>query len=230
MDVKDFFINLEIKKDDIEKAKYYIKAKGLFYHLQIKKKLFAWTEGDTIKYSQIVSYYRYDKRIRMVLYKYIAYIEEYYRATILDAYYENTTQNFWISDITVKLNEDFPLNVILESLSFNDLIKQIKKMPLKIQQECNLIDKNYTNVSALKTLRNAVMHNKFLLMYRNFGSCCFDNKKSSSLSSNILNLISFLPHEVGQKCREDINKCTENRNTDQDTEWDLPEQAIISLN
>ena len=86
------------------------------------------------------------------------------------------------------------------------------------------------NLFALKELRNAVMHNKFLLMHRGFAICYFDNgKKGSSLRDNILNLISFLPKEVGVKLREDIDKCSENRNVDQDTKWDLIEQAIVSL-
>lgn len=232
MDNDEFFKNLDIEEKDRLKAEKYIIAKGLFFHLQIKRKLLAWTEGHQIKYSQIASYYRYDKRIRMVLYKYISYLEEYYRAAILDAYFDNTDQGFWISEIKSKLDKNEKLDSILEGLGFKELIKQMNKMPDKIKQKCDFVGRKRLrdNVFALKELRNAVMHNRFLLMYRGFAMCYLSNgKKGASLRDNILNLISFLPEDVGKKCKQDIDKCAEDKNTEQDTEWDLPEQAIVLL-
>ena len=232
MDNDEFFKNLDIEEKDRLKAEKYIIAKGLFFHLQIKRKLLAWTEGHQIKYSQIASYYRYDKRIRMVLYKYISYLEEYYRAAILDAYFDNTDQGFWISEIKSKLDKNEKLDSILEGLGFKELIKQMNKMPDKIKQKCDFVGRKRLrdNVFALKELRNAVMHNRFLLMYRGFAMCYLSNgKKGASLRDNILNLISFLPEDVGKKCKQDIDKCTEDKNTEQDTQWDLPEQAIVLL-
>lgn len=232
MDNDEFFKNLDIEEKDRLKAEKYIIAKGLFFHLQIKRKLLAWTEGHQIKYSQIASYYRYDKRIRMVLYKYISYLEEYYRAAILDAYFDNTDQGFWISEIKSKLDKNEKLDSILEGLGFKELIKQMNKMPDKIKQKCDFVGRKRLrdNVFALKELRNAVMHNRFLLMYRGFAMCYLSNgKKGASLRDNILNLISFLPEDVGKKCKQDIDKCAEDKNTEQDTQWDLPEQAIVLL-
>ncbi len=232
MDTKEFFDNLDISPNDRLKAENHIKAKGLFFHLQIKQKLFAWTEENSVKYSQIASYYRYDKRIRLVLYKYIAYLEEYYRASILDAYYDNTDQDFWIPEIREELRKNIKLDSILQSLGFKELIKQMKKMPDDIKQKCSFSKRKrlIDNAYSLKELRNSVMHNRFLLMYRGFAMCYLDNgKKGASLRDNIINLISFLPEDVGKKCKDDICKCAENRNTEQDTQWDLPEQAIVSL-
>ena len=232
MDVNEFFDNLEIEDKDRERAEKYLKAKGLFFHLQIKKKLLAWTEGNNIRYSQIASYYRYDKRIRNVLYKYIAYLEEYDRAAILDAYYDNLEQSFWIPEIKLKLDKKEKLDSILEGLGFSDLIKQMHNMPDIIKQKCYFVGRKRfkDNVFALKELRNAVMHNRFLLMYRGFAMCYLSNgKKGASLRDNILNLISFLPQDVGKKCKQDIDKCVENKNTEHETQWDLPEQAIVLL-
>lgn len=164
MDNDEFFKNLDIEEKDRLKAEKYIIAKGLFFHLQIKRKLLAWTEGHQIKYSQIASYYRYDKRIRMVLYKYISYLEEYYRAAILDAYFDNTDQGFWISEIKSKLDKNEKLDSILEGLGFKELIKQMNKMPDKIKQKCDFVGRKRLrdNVFALKELRNAVMHNSLI--------------------------------------------------------------------
>lgn len=232
MDTREFYENLEIEDKDRERAEKYLKAKGLFFHMQIKNKLLAWTEGKTIKYTQIASYYRYDKRIRNVLYKYIAYLEEFYRAAILDKYCKSTQQSFWIAEIKERLEKSSTQNIILEDLSFKVLIKQMQQMPDEIKQKCNFAGRKNLkkNFYALKELRNAVMHNRFLLMYRGFAICYLDNgKKGSTLRDNILNLISFLPEDVGQKCRKDIENCLEDRNSEQETAWDLPEQAIVSL-
>lgn len=54
-------------------------------------------------------------------------------------------------------------------------------------------------------------------------------RKGSTLRDNILNLVNFLPEDVGVNCIKDINACKENRNTEKDTEWDLPEQAIVVI-
>ena len=139
MDTNEFFENLVIEENDRERAEKYLKAKGLFFHMQIKNKLLAWTEGQAVRYSQIASYYRYDKRIRNVLYKYIAYLEEYYRAAILDIYFDNTNQQFWIKEIKEEIDKEIPLNTILEDLGFRKLIKQMKQMPDEIKQKCDFL-------------------------------------------------------------------------------------------
>ena len=231
MDTKDFFEGLEIEEKDKHKAEAYIKSKGLFAHMQIKNKMLAWSSDKAIKYSQIASYYRYDKRIRIILYKYIAYLEEYYRAILLDNFSDSTEQNFWIKIIADKINSGIRLDIILENLGFRSLLNQIKLLPDNLKEYSFNYNKPIRkNIDALIELRNAVMHNKFLLMYRGFEMCYFaKGRKGSTLRDNILNLVNFLPEDVGVNCIKDINACKENRNTEKDTEWDLPEQAIVVI-
>lgn len=230
MDTKEFFNGLEIEETDKDKAEAYIKSKGLFAHMQIKNKLLAWSDK-AIKYSQIASYYRYDKRIRIVLYKYIAYLEEYYRAILLDNFSDSTEQNFWIKIIADKINSGIRLDIILENLGFRSLLNQIKLLPDNLKEyNFNYNKPIRKNIDALIELRNAVMHNKFLLMYRGYEMCYFaKGRKGSTLRDNILNLVNFLPEDVGENCIKDINACKENRNTEKDTEWDLPEQALVVI-
>ena len=199
--------------------------------MQIKNKLLAWSSDKAIKYSQIASYYRYDKRIRIILYKYIAYLEEYYRAILLDNFSDSTEQNFWIKIIADKINSGIRLDIILENLGFRSLLNQIKLLPDNLKEYSFNSNKPIRkNIDALIELRNAVMHNKFLLMYRGFSMCYFaKGRKGSTLRDNILNLVNFLPEDVGKNCIKDINACKENRNTEKDTEWDLPEQAIVVI-
>lgn len=231
MDTKEFFNGLEIEEKDKDKAEAYIKSKGLFAHMQIKNKMLAWSSDKAIKYSQIASYYRYDKRIRIILYKYIAYLEEYYRAILLDNFSDSTEQNFWIKIIADKINSGIRLDIILENLGFRSLLNQVKLLPDNLKEYSFNSNKPIRkNIDALIELRNAVMHNKFLLMYRGFEMCYFaKGRKGSTLRDNILNLVNFLPEDVGKNCIKDINACKENRNTEKDTEWDLPEQAIVVI-
>lgn len=231
MDTKEFFNGLEIEETDKDKAEAYIKSKGLFAHMQIKNKMLAWSSDKAIKYSQIASYYRYDKRIRIILYKYIAYLEEYYRALLLDNFCDDLQQDFWIKIIADKINSGVRLDIILENLGFRSLLNQIKLLPDNLKEYSFNSNKPIRkNIDALIELRNAVMHNKFLLMYRGFSMCYFaKGRKGSTLRDNILNLVNFLPEDVGVNCIKDINACKENRNTEKDTEWDLPEQAIVVI-
>ena len=76
------------------------------------------------------------------------------------------------------------------------------------------------------------MHNKFLLLYRGYEECYVsgvDAGKSANLKANILNLVQFLPKEVGEQCTIDINACKEDRNKEDETKWDLPSQIIITI-
>ena len=82
---------------------------------------------------------------------------------------------------------------------------------------------------ALVVLRNAVMHNKFLLLYKGFEVCYCNSNKSSTLTANIYNLISFLPKEVGLKCAKEINDCALDRNEIADTKWDIVDPLKVEI-
>lgn len=232
---KIFYQNLIINDEDKIRAKKALKSKGVEKHIQIKNKLLTWSENENIEYTKVASTYRYDKRIRNVLFKYISYLEEFYRAIILDNYIQNTRQVFWVKQLQMSLIKfENNLNNALEHLSFSSLLNQCQKLPEEIKARCFSLNKNHLkkNLFALKELRNAVMHNKFLLLYRGFEKCYVngvDAGKSANLKANILNLIQFLPTEVGKQCAKAINACKENRNNEDDTWWDLPLQLAITL-
>lgn len=228
-----FFKNLIIDSADKERIAKSLKSKGVEKHILIKNKLLAWSASEEIKYSQIASTYRYDKRIRYVLFKYISYLEEFYRSIILDNYINDINQTFWLGKLKNYIQQYQNLNEALEHLDFSTLINQCMKLPIALQNSCFFSDTHLkANISALIELRNAVMHNKFLLLYRGFKQCYVkgvDNSKSANLKANILNLIQFLPTEVRLQCVKGVNDCQQNRNNKNDTEWDLPQQVIISV-
>lgn len=232
---KIFYQNLIICDEDKTRIVNYLKTKGIEKHILIKEKLLSWSESGNIEYTKVASTYRYDKRIRLVLFKYLSYLEEFYRAIILDHYITKTRQSFWINELKEKLKEySYNLNDALEHLDFASLLIQSQKLPKAIKELCHFPSGKHLkdNSIALKELRNAVMHNKFLLLYRGFNECYVqgvDDGKSTNLKANILNLIQFLPQEVGNQCKKDINYCKEDRNKTNDTTWDLPSQIVITL-
>ena len=232
---KIFYQNLIICDEDKTRIVNYLKTKGIEKHILIKEKLLSWSESGNIEYTKVASTYRYDKRIRLVLFKYLSYLEEFYRAIILDHYITKTRQSFWTNELKEKLKEySYNLNDALEHLDFASLLIQSQKLPKAIKELCHFPSGKHLkdNSIALKELRNAVMHNKFLLLYRGFNECFVqgvDDGKSANLKANILNLIQFLPQEVGNQCKKDINYCKADRNKPNDTTWDLPSQIVITL-
>ena len=232
---EEFYKNLIIDEEDKERAEKYLTSKGVEKHIILKEKLFNWIEGDKIEYSLIASTYRYDKRLRYILFKYISYLEEFYRSVILDEYRYKVKKVRWVKDINDKLKEfGGDLNDALEHIEFSSLLIQTRMLPQRVKNKYLLPKtKNLKeNSIALKELRNAVMHNKFLLLYRGYETCYIDGvdgSKSSNLKANILNLISFLPEDVAEGCIRDINAAREEKENQLGTKWNLPPAAVIKL-
>lgn len=234
----EFYKNIEIDEADEERAENALSAKGLEKHILIKEYLMTWRRGEAEKvarYSEIASVYRYDKRIRNTLFKYISYIEEFYRGRVLDSFANATEQSFWRKSLRVLIAEHGNLNSALEDLSFSELMWQIqaKGFPDEVKQRLSFPEQALReNTKALIVLRNAVMHNKFLILYRGFEVCYVsgvDAGKSASLKANIYNMKNFLPNEVGMQLLVDINDCRRKRNNDGKTKWDLPTQVIVKV-
>lgn len=230
---KLFFKDLIFDSADKERIAKSLKSKGIEKHILIKNRLLAWSESEEIRYSQIASTYRYDKRIRYVLFKYISYLEEFYRSVILDNYINDINEKLWVKKLNYYICKYQNLNEALEHIDFSTLINQCEKLPVALKNTCFCYDAHLSaNISALINLRNAVMHNKFLMLYRGFKYCYVagvDNSKSANLKANIINLLQFLPPEVRLQCVKDINACQQNRNNSDDTKWDLPKQIIIHI-
>ena len=210
-----FYKNLIIGDEDKIRAEKSLKSKGVEKHILIKERLLNWSTSESIEYEKVASTYRYDKRIRYTLFKYISYLEELYRAVILDNYVVDVRQKFWIKDLREQLKSySNNLNDALEHIDFSALLIQCQRLPKEVKALCGFPKIKHLNDDsiALKELRNAVMHNKFLLLYRGYDICYVDgvdDGKSASLKANILNLIQFLPPEVGEQCAKDINVCNE---------------------
>ena len=230
---KYFFENIVIKKEDIHRAKQAIYSKGIEKHIIILDMLKAWGMGEKIPYEYIASFYRYDKRLRKVLFVYISYLEEYYRSLILDKYRFDWSELKLDSQLKQVLSTYHDLDKALERVEFSHLINQVYKIRTEINDM--LVFPNHThlrkNIAALVELRNSVMHNRLLLLYRGFEECYVsnDNLKSTTLKDNIKNLINFLPENTKEKCKSEINNCLIERDNENKTEWILPDSILIRI-
>lgn len=228
----EFFKDLEIEDEDKPRAEKALWSKGIEKHILIKEYLQAWS-NNALRYSQVATTYRYDKRIRNVLYKYISYLEEFFRAKILDNCLNKESELSKFTPIKKLSDEGLSLNESLEALDFKYLISLVKSISKDFDENCIYVAEHQNkNFYALRILRNAVMHNKFLLLYRGFEVCYVkgvDANKSANLKANILNLINFLPESVRDKCKQDINACKEECNNSGKTKWDLPRQVVVEL-
>ncbi|MGD9901501.1 MAG: hypothetical protein AB7S44_03065 [Spirochaetales bacterium] len=226
MDTKEFFNSILIEEAEIEKANHYIETKGLYIHVAIRDMLLS--RGiQKPSYKQIATVYRYDKRIRKILYEHIAYLEEFFRAYILNQYGNNVKQSFWIKRVNPN-----NLKNSLELLKFGELLSQVKKLPNK--EKVLIITSHFTkNIEALIELRNAVFHNKFLLVYLGFKKCFIDEEKSGfSFRANLINLSNFLPQEVKKQFLKEIENSQYQKHEkpiNNKTDWKLPSEVVIKL-
>lgn len=230
---KYFFDNVMIKEEDIPRAKQAIYSKGIEKHIIILDMLKAWGMGEKIPYEYIASFYRYDKRLRKVSFVYISYLEEYYRSLILDKYRFDWSGLKLDSQLKQVLRTYHDLDKALERVEFSHLINQVYKIRTEINDRFVFPNNAHLrkNIAALVELRNSVMHNRFLLLYRGFKECYASDGdlKSASLKDNIMNLINFLPKDVREKCKSDINDCLKERNNSGKTKWVIPRVTIIEL-
>lgn len=226
-----FFDNIIIKEEDVVRAKRAIYSKGIEKHISILDMLKVWGMGEKVPYEYIASFYRYDKRLRKVLFVYISYLEEYYRSIILDNFKFKVNELKPVYSLKKELSKSHDLDKALEKIEFSKLIKQIGIIHESVHEHFVFPSNSHLqiNILALIELRNSVMHNRLLLLYRGFKECYIENAniKSATLKDNILNLISFLPPEVRDKCKKEINSCLEEKNNDGKTEWKVPPMTII---
>lgn len=234
MKAQEFIELIDIKQEEIDKAKYYLGLKGVNLHHSIYSYLSSYT-ASKIKYSEIATTYRYDKRIRKVLYKYIGLLEEKIRAYIDNRYSNEMDQLKLTTKIAKRLKSDMELYKTLDKTLFSDLIEQVLDLS-EADMHSIFPDTIFEskNLKALAELRNAVSHNRFLLNYLDFKECNIDGVISGSLHANLTNLGNHLEKNIRQSFISGINTCSafEQNNGSSNpfqTEWVLPTFVIIVL-
>ncbi|MBQ9899675.1 MAG: hypothetical protein IJM36_00935 [Acholeplasmatales bacterium] len=213
MDINNLLKEFNITAYQKECFNYYIKLRGIIDHYQIKELL----ESHKVipRYETISSTFRYDKRIRRILFKYITIIEEYFRSHIINNEYQV---------------DRYDSNYITTIL-FSKLVKHNKiKSFLSNKKTFNY--HSTKNLKALVTLRNKVMHSNLLITNKNLEECRINQKKSSCLIDNIINMMFYLPtNEIALSFIREINIASkkEIKKHQMQLEWDLPSFLVISI-
>ena len=188
-------------EEERKNAEFYLEMKGIAFHKSILDYLCT-NCGKTIpvEWTNLSNELRSDKALRDVLYKYLATLEEYIRAYISNKYEDNTQQTFWINGkrdynkIITRLECGTPLFKVLEDVDFGTLLEQVKRLPVSDRKQLFGNVGSDTNLDAVKDLRNAVSHHKFLKQY-SFKDCIVNGNNSNSMISNIQNLRQLLPEQ-----------------------------------
>lgn len=188
-------------EEERQKADFYLEMKGIAFHKCVLNYLCT-NCGKTIpiEWSDLSNELRSDKALRDILYKYLATLEEYIRAYISNEYENNAIQqDFWVNDsrydynkIKTQLVNGKTLFKTLEDVDFGTLIKQVKHLPELDRKQLFGGVGSDKNLDAVKDLRNAVSHHKYLRLC-SFETCIVDGHESDSLIANINNLRQLLP-------------------------------------
>lgn len=183
-----------------EEAEFYLSVKGVELHRRILDYLGCDFEKSKIEWPKIANVLRTDKALRDVIYIYLATLEEYMRAFISNKYENNIQQSFWIDGSGQRKANKIKTNIlsgkklfdILENIDFGCLIQQVKNLPIEDKKQLFGDFYSDTNLDAVKELRNAVSHHKFLARYE-LKFCSINGIEGCSLIDNIKNLRQLLP-------------------------------------
>lgn len=230
MTKEEFWNSIIISDEEKQKSLFYLKHRGIDEHNYVRLFLESRT-GRKVTYSEIASTFRYDKRIRRVIYKFIGILEESIRAYIANKYSSNESQVKWINQIKNLQGELFNR---LDELTLWQLFNQVKKMKEDRKYLFDYIDDkgNWMNkdFEAIIELRNQISHNRFLLNNMKLKKCSIGDG-NGSLWANLLNLKRFLPKEVKQKFVDEINNCDKffEEKYDNQVGGDIPHEIIIHI-
>lgn len=219
-----FFSLIEIKEEEKDSAKEFIKLRGLEEHILMAKHLASYMSEGKPTYSEVATAFRYDKRIRRIVYKYIGLIEEYYRSFLCNNFSKP-------SELGIKTNKSL-YDFCSDSL-FSKIVEIVWSLDDNYKSqlfESKVVLKK--NLDALVRFRNAISHNRTLINYRDFKEVTLDNGEiGSSLLLNAKNLLQLLPNSIKNSFKEEINtsfKCNRKKMNIQ-VEWQLNSFLIISL-
>ena len=201
IDYDKLFSIINIEEDEKEFAKEYIALRGLQEHIDLATYLSSFIPNRKPTYKEVATTFRYDKRIRRILYKYIGLIEESYRAYICNNF-ENGEE--------LGLNYEGLLFDFISTRLFSTLINIIWSLDGAhkniIFNGNNVLKKN---LKALVILRNAIGHNRTIINYRNFNTVTLNSGETgNSLLLNIKAMLCFLSPEIRNKCISEMNEAS----------------------
>lgn len=240
MDNNDFYKLVNIDECEIISSKYYLEHRGIIEHIKVANYLQTFIANRKVKYSEVATAFRYDKRIRRILYKYFGYLEENIRAYISNNFTDKEDfEKYCIKSLSKKEKEEFKkektINDAISGLLFRKLLYVACDLPKKHIRTLFPSSNDNLNINkdSLIILRNKVGHNIFLIDNHDlkYVTLSDDNSPNCTLRANILNLSNFLPSDMGKFLISEINnasKSTCNKHKE-NKKWNLIANIIITL-
>lgn len=233
------YINIHITKSNLMKkmifsdekemhrCSKYLDLKGVAYHVLLINLIGLDRDGE-IKYKLISDVYKYDKKIRNRLYKFLSAFEEQIRAFIANSFNHGLSTLQLGNSINKNLKSGSNIAFELEDLDFGQLLQIVEKFSAKDlkrmfpKSDEHIID----NLKAIKEIRNAISHHRILLLYDEFEKCYIDGIEKTDLISNIKNLVNLIDQYYRQFLIDAINEATSDK---RDSTFFIPERFIVSL-
>lgn len=190
---------------------FYKKVKGKFLYKQIETALTNYT-GIEITSEDVSSLIRYDKSLRDQLYIYLATMEEYLRAQVLDKY--DLKEEINICDKRGRLLDNFKTNMNDYLQASNDTDSKLySKLKcdlgglIIIIEGLNFPDIDVRELKNVKKLRNDVMHHSVLLLKYDVEKVKIENNLRE-LEIQMKSLVNLLPDRYVDGFLTNINcKC-----------------------
>ncbi len=224
IDCSSFFAMVDIEESEKPAAEEYIELRGLAEHIELARYLANFIRGRRPRYKEVATSFRYDKRIRRIVYKYVGLIEEYYRAYLFNRF--SSPKELGIQP--GKALYDYCMNLMLSGLV--ELVwKTYGGKPAEIWEGKTVLKKN---LDAMVRLRNAVSHNRTLIDYRDFLEVSLQNETvGNSLLANMQNLYELLPSSIAEQFKEEINGARRlgGKKRANQTKWELPDFLVLKI-
>lgn len=172
IDILEMFPLMTFENDDMKKFQDFLNSRGLYLYRQVYDALSKWNGGvDKITYKHFSGLIRYDKSLRDKLYIYLAAAEEYLRNIIFeeleidDLPVDVTNETLNLNDLKIKTKgkqwKDSNLYYYSYAKNFDfGLIEQI----IEKFEFAQKYDINQSDLTAVRVLRNKVMHHNMLLL------------------------------------------------------------------
>lgn len=205
----------------------YLDLKGVAYHVVLIN-FIGLNDDGKIKYKSISDLYKYDKRLRNRLYKFLSAFEEQIRAFIANSFNHGLSTLKLGDNITTNLKNGSNIAFELEDLDFGQLIQIVEKFTVKDLKRMfpNSDEHVIQNLRAIKELRNAISHHRLLLLYDDFETCYINGIGLSDLTSNIKNLVNLISDYYKVFLVDTINDAV---NDKRDSTFTIPDSLAIHI-
>lgn len=232
---KNELLKYFIFSDEIEEehCSIYLDLKGIGNHVLIANEI-GLNETGKIEYKKVSDLYRYDKRLRIILYKFIAALEEQIRGFISNNYVSKQ-----LSEESIKaLNKNMDKNDIYEGLKNLSFNKLTEKVQLLNKNERKMLFPNVNddylkkNLKAVVELRNAISHHRLILFYKEYKVCNINSKDDNDILHNILNLYNLINEYHQEFLKDNINNAINYDNDNTETKsgkFKIDEKYIIKI-